>query len=137
MKILNKLKLNSGAIMSDVIVGIMIIIIFTGILTTGFYQIYKHNASIRINALGTSYAIKILEDIDKMTYEEVNNELNNNINQKYNIDENYKVKLEIENYNKDDDKKEDIIKIVKLRIEYKVFDADEVYEVQRLKIKEM
>ena len=134
---MEKFKSNKAATMADVIVGILIMIIFTGILTNSFYRIYKHNISIRMNAMAIDYAVKILEDIDKISYEEVNNSLNNLLKEKYNMNDNYTTHLEIENYNKDNDTKEDIIKIVTLTINYNVLNENQTYKVKKLKIKEM
>ncbi len=111
--------------------------LFTGILTTTFSGLYKNNIHIKMNAIAADYAIKILEDIDKMPYEEVDNTLNEEISKKYEDYKNYEAHLDIENYNKDDESKEDIIKIVKLTIKYKVIDSNEEYVVKKLKIKEM
>lgn len=137
MNILNKLKLNIGATLTDVVVAMLIIMLFTGILTTTFSNIYKNNIHIKMNAIAVDYAIKILEDIDKMPYDEVNMSLNEQITKKYGDYNNYRAHLDIENYNKDDESKEDIIKIVTLTIKYKVLEADEQYVVKKLKIKEM
>ncbi len=137
MNILRKIKSNKAATMADVIIGMLILIIFTGILTTSFYQIYKHNISIRINAIAVDYAIKIFEDIDKMQYEEVENNLNNNLRENYDIKDNYQINLVVQNYNQEDKTKEDIIKIITLNIKYKSVDESETYTVKKLKIKEM
>ena len=137
MNILNKFKLNTGATLTDVVIAMLIIMLFTGILTTTFSGLYKNNIHIKMNAIAADYAIKILEDIDKMQYEEVDNTLNEEISKKYEDYKNYEAHLDIENYNKDDDSKEDIIKIVKLTIKYKVIDSNEEYVVKKLKIKEM
>lgn len=136
MKILEKIKSDNASTMTDVTVGILILIIFTGILTSSFYNIYKHNISIRMDAIANDYAIKILEDIDRMKYDEVSNELNNVLVEKYSIDQKYNATLEIKNYNEEDNTKEDIIKIVKLTIKYKLNDEDKVYTIEKLKIKE-
>ena len=137
MNILNKFKLNTGATLTDVVIAMLIIMLFTGILTTTFSGLYKNNIHIKMNAIAADYAIKILEDIDKMPYEEVDNTLNEEISKKYEDYKNYEAHLDIENYNKDDDSKEDIMKIVKLTIKYKVIDSNEEYVVKKLKIKEM
>ena len=134
---MEKFKSNKAVTMADVIVGILIMIIFTGILTNSFYRIYKHNISIRMNAIAIDYAVKILEDTDKISYEEVNNSLNNLLEEKYNMNDNYTAHLEIENYNKDNETKEDIIKIVTLTINYNVLNENQTYKVKKLKIKEM
>lgn len=134
---MEKFKSNKAATIADVVVGILIMIIFTGILTNSFYRIYKHNISIRMNAIAIDYAVKILEYTDKISYEEVNNSLNNLLKEKYNMNDNYIAYLEVENYNKDNETKEDIIKIVTLTINYNVLNENQTYKVKKLKIKEM
>lgn len=133
---MKKLKSNRGATLTDVVVGLLILILFTGILTTSFYNIYKHNVLIRVNAIATDYTIKILEDIDRMKYEEVTNDLNNTINEKFYIKDGFNVKINVENYNKDDATKEDIIKIVSVTVNYEVVGEAHNYSVEKLKIKE-
>ena len=134
---MKKIRETRAATMTDVIMGVIILIMFTGILTTSFYNIYSHNISIRMSAIAVDYTIKILEDIDRMSYEEVTNNLNNTLSEKYDIKENYTINLDIENYNKNDETKQDIIKIVKVTVKYKVADQEEEYTVKKLKIKEM
>lgn len=131
------IKDKKGATMTDVIIAMLIILIFTGILTSGFYNIYKQNISIAKDAIVSRYCITILEDIDKMTYEEVTEELNDNLAEKYNIEEEYNVKLKIENYNQYDETKQDIIKIITLSIDYEILGNMQNYTVQKLKIKEI
>lgn len=136
MNLIKKIKSNKGVALVDVVTGMLILTLFIGILTTTFYQIYKYNMSIRLNAITVNYTIKILEDIDRMPYEKVTNELNNSLKEDYNIDDSYKVNLDIQNYNKDDETKEDIIKIVTVTIKYNGVDGEEQYTVKKLKIKE-
>lgn len=136
MNLIKKIKSNKGVALVDVVTGMLILTLFIGILTTTFYQIYKYNMSIRLNAITVNYTIKILEDIDRMPYEKVTNELNNSLKEDYNIDDSYKVSLDIQNYNKDDETKEDIIKIVTVTIKYNGVDGEEQYTVKKLKIKE-
>ena len=121
MNLIKKMKSNRASTVLDVVTGMIILTLFIGILTTTFYQIYKYNMAIRLNAVAVNYTIKILEDIDKMPYEEVINELNNSLKQ---------------NYNKDDASKEDIIKIVTITTNYNGVDGQEQYTVRKLKIKE-
>ena len=134
---MKKFKENRAATMTDVVMGVMIFIMFTGILTSGFYNIYRHNSAIRLNAIAVDYAVKILEDIDRMTYEEVTNDLNNELDEKYGIKGSYKVSLDVKNYNEDDEQKQDIIKIVNVTVKYNVAKKEEEYTVKKLKIKEM
>ena len=137
MKIFNKFKEYKGVTLTDVVIGMMILIMFTGILTTSFYNIYKNNVIARYDAMVLDYAIKILEGTDKMTYEEVTNDLSNSLNIIYNIPDDYKITLNVENYNKDDNTLSDIIKIVTLNIEYEVYGETKTYSVSKLKYKEI
>lgn len=137
MKFFKNVEKNKGAALSDVVIAILIMILFLGILTSGYYNIYKNNISIKREAIATDYAIMILEDIDKMSYEDVTEKLNLDLDNKYNILDDYTVYLNIENYNENDSSKQDIIKIVTLNIQYKDVDDDINYTVQKLKIKEL
>ncbi len=133
---MQRVKSNKGATITDVVTGILILILFTGILTTSFYNIYKHNVLIKYNSMAVDYTIKILEHTDRIKYEEVTNDLNNIIKEKFNIQDGFNVKLDVQNYNKDASEKEDIIKIVKVTVNYKVAGEEYKYSVQKLKIKE-
>lgn len=137
MEVLKKMKSNRGVTLTDVVVAILIMIIFTTILTSSFYNVYKYNISIRKNAIAVDYAVKILEDIDKMPYEDVTNDLNNTLTQNYNMQENYTASISVTNYNSIYSSKEDIIKIVTVNINYNFDNQTETYAVQKLKIKEM
>ena len=132
----NKLKEDKAITLIDVIMGLAILLLFTGILTSGFYQIYKYNASIRLDAIVVNYSISILEDIDKLSYDEVTEDLNENINERYEIPEEYKIELDVEKYNKDHVEREDLIKIVTLNIEYQGLDGIKTNTVRKLKIRE-
>lgn len=137
MEFFKKAKSNKGVTMTDVVIGMLILIIFTGILTSSFYKIYSYNLLIRMNAIAVDYTIKILEDIDKMKYEDVTEDLNNTLIADYNIMDNYDVSVKIENYNKDDETKKDIIKIVTVDVKYDLKGDQKTYSVSKLKIKEM
>jgi hypothetical protein len=136
MKFIKKLKKNNGVSLLDVAVGLIILIMFTGILTTSFYKIYLYNISIRMNAIAVGYCIQIAEDIDQKKYEEVDNSLNDTLKDDYGIPDLYTINLEIENYNKDDPEKQDIIKIVDVEIEYKINNVEKTFGIRKLKIKE-
>lgn len=133
---MRRIKSDKGATITDVVTGVLILALFTGILTTSFYNIYKHNVLIKYNSQAVDYTIKILEHTDRIKYEEVTNDLNNIIKEKFNIKDNFNAKVEVENYNKEDEQKEDIIKIVKVTVNYKAAGEEHNYSVQKLKIKE-
>lgn len=131
------LRSNRAVTMTDLVTGMLILIIFTGILTSSFSQIYKNNIYIKLNGIATNYAIAILENIDKMPYEEVTEDINSTIREDYNINKNFNANVSVENYNSDKPEKEDIIKIVTVTINYNFNNTEDRYTVRKLKIKEM
>lgn len=131
------LKSNKGVTITDVIVAVIILSLFVGIIGNMFYQIARNSSFIRYNTIAVYYAIKIAEDIDIMSYEEVTNELNNNLTQKYQMPEGFNGILEVSKYNEEDLTKEDIIKKVKITINYTFLNEQRSYKIEKLKIKEM
>lgn len=136
MKELIKNKLNRGVTLTDLVIAILIIGIFTGILTNSFTKVYRNNIYIKENEQAQYYAIRTLEDIDRMPYKNVKSTLTEELTEKYNIDRNY-LSIDVENYNKDDQNKEDIIKIVTVTINYKVLNENRQYSIKKIKIKEI
>ena len=121
----------------DVVIGMLILCLFVGVIGGLFYQIGLNSKIMESNALATNYAIKIAEDIDKMAYDDVTNNLNSTLLTGYNIQDNFSVNIDVKNYNESDPSKEDIIKIVEITVNYNIFDRDEIYKVKKLKIKEI
>ena len=83
------------------------------------------------------YAIRIAENIDKMSYEEVTDNLNSDLTTEYQLPDGFTGKVEVENYNKYDTTKQDIIKKVKITINYTFLKEERNYQIEKLKIKEM
>ena len=131
------LKANRGVTTTDVVVAIIILSLFVGIIWNLFYQIAKNSNMVRYNTIAVYYAIKIAEDIDKMPYEEVTNNLNSDLTTEYQLPDGFTGKVEVENYNKYDTTKQDIIKKVKITINYTFLKEERSYQIEKLKIKEM
>lgn len=130
------LKANNGISMTDVIIAIIILCMFVGVIGNLYYQISLQSNFIRLNTMAVYYTVKIAEDIDKMPYEEVTNDLNTNIKTTYQIPDLFNATIEVQNYNEIDTTKEDIIKIVTIKIEYEFNKQTKYYEIEKLKIKE-
>ena len=130
------LKANNGISMTDVIIAIIILCMFVGVIGNLYYQISLQSNFIRLNTMALYYTVKIAEDIDKMPYEEVTNDLNTNIKTTYQIPDLFNATIEVQNYNEIDTTKEDIIKIVTIKIEYEFNKQTKYYEIEKLKIKE-
>lgn len=133
----NRLRSSNGMTMTDVIIAIIILCIFAGVVGNLYYQIVLNNNLIRFNAVAVYHVVRIAEDIDKMSYDDVNAEINNNIRENYQIPDLFNINLQVDNYNEQDKTKEDIIKIVTITAEYEVFGQKKQYEIKKLKIKEM
>lgn len=131
-----KIKSNSGFTMTDLVGAMIIFLIFSGLIVTAFYNSYVVNSKTKITASATNYSIQILEDIDKITYDEVQNGMENTYRQKFSIPNGYILKMEVTNYNEENEK-EDLIKNVKLTIEYKIAGDTEKIVINKIKVKEL
>lgn len=131
------LKANKGISMMDIVVAISILTLFVGVIGNLYYQVGLQSNMIHLNAIAVYYSIKIAENIDKIPYEQVTNDLNNTLKETYNINDSFNASIHVENYNKDDSSQKDILKIVTIKIEYKCFQETRAYELKKLKIKEM
>ena len=130
------IKSDFGFTMTDLVIAMIIFLIFSGLVVTAFYSSYVVNSKTKITASATNYSIQILEDIDKITYEEVQNGMENTYRQKFSIPDGYSLKMEVTNYNEGNDK-EDLIKNVKLTIEYKIAGDTEKIVINKIKVKEL
>lgn len=129
-----KFKSERGYTIQDLFIGCFIITIFIGLITTMMTYAYKTNMRTSIIAKITTYAVEILEDVDKISYEDAQTKDGDYYKSKFSIPDGYNVNLQFSDYGEDT---EDIIKIVSLTLSY-TFDGDTTeYKVQRLKIKEM
>ena len=134
---IKKLKANNGISMTDVIIAMLILCMFVGVIGNLYYQISLQSNTIRFNAIAVYYSVKIAEEIDRISYEDVTNGLNNTLKTDYEIPDLLNMTVDIQNYNAIDSSKEDIIKIVTIRAEYKVLNDEKFYEIKKLKIKEI
>ena len=100
-------------------------------------SVYKTNMKTRLTSQMATYAVQILEDIDKISYEEVNSDLSQTYASKFSIPSGYNIDIQVSNYGEGVKNVQDIIKIVKLTISYTLQGETEEFSVQKLKIKEM
>ena len=70
------------------------------------------------------------------TYEEVTETLNENIKSNYNLPDSFTANITVKKYNEEDTSKQDIIKIVTIKIDYNFMNETKSYELKKLKIKE-
>lgn len=140
MRVIDRLKQNKGISLTDVVIGVLILMLFTGVLTSAYYTIYMHNLDIRCDAIAANLAITVAEDIDKMMYEEVTEDLNSTMRERYDgIPDEYEITINVEKKYRAEDTEQlsDSIKLVKININYNILDREKTYSIQKLKIKEM
>lgn len=137
LKKMNKLKSEKGFTMQDLIAAILIFTIFTGIICTTMYKVYELNVRVSLTSQMTMYAVQILEDIDKISYEEAQTKTAEQYKEQFSIPAGFKVDLKFSNYKEGEENIQDVIKIVNLSISYDYLDSTENINIQKLKIKEM
>ena len=84
-KLYKKLKSDKGFTMQDVIIGLVILTIFAGTVASSYLAIYKVQAQTQATAVASLYGIQILENIDRISYEQVKNGMEANYKQIYGI----------------------------------------------------
>lgn len=131
------IKSEKGFTMQDLIIALFLLSIFVTFLSSMMYNVYVTNAKTNLTSQMATYAVQILEDIDKISYEEVNSDLAETYHSKFNIPQEYNIDLQISNYAEGTSNIQDVMKIVDLTISYQIQDDTEKFSVQRLKIKEM
>lgn len=130
------IKSNKGFTIADLAIALIVFVIFTGIIGTLFYSSFKINSQARISAVATNYAIEILEDIDKISYDDVQNGMESKYIEQFSIPEGYELSINVQKYNLGNDKV-DLIKKVKLTLSYGMMGDTEQIVIQRLKVKEI
>ncbi len=122
---------NKGFTMTDVVIALIIFTIFTGTIGSFMYASYKMNLQTKMSGSAVNYAMEILEDIDKIAYEEVTNGMESKYIQKYAIPSGFRLSIQVSNY-----KEEDIIKKVKVTVSYELAKNTQDIVIERMKIKE-
>ena len=135
---MKNIKSNRGVSITDVVIALIILTIFTGVIGNLIYQIAYNNAALRVNAIAADYAVIEAEYIDKIAYEDVqtSNEKITQINGE-NVLDAFTIKLDVEDYKANDETKQDIIKKVTITVNYNILKDEKSYKIEKLKIKEM
>lgn len=135
-KLIN-LKQNKGFTMQDLIIAFGIILVVGGTIGTTYLAIYSIQIETKKDAIATLYAIQITEYIDKISYEEVIEGMDTEaIKQEFNISNKYEVNINVGNYEQDG-KNLDMVKKVRIEINYTFDNQERKIVFNRLKIKEL
>lgn len=130
------IKSEKGFTMQDLIGAVIIFVMFMGVISAMMNVVYKLNLKIRMTAYATNYAIAILEDIDKISYDNVQNSLASSYKEKFKIPDGFNVNLEIEEIT-NTKLISGKIKKVKLRISYSLQNETEDLFIEKYKVKEI
>lgn len=142
-----KLKGQKGIVVSDAIIAILIILLFTGLIATLITNIVLESTKIKMNSQQMDFAIEILEYVENMPYESVTaNNLIDYVNGKGveyvsagttvdSLTTPYKIGIEVEKYNETEGNRDklDIIKIITLTIENNLEDKSFSTTISRVK----
>lgn len=134
IKSINKIKAKRGFTTADIVISVIIIMLFIGIITTLYYNFYITTSSKNRNAMATNYLIDIIEEAKILKYEDIDEESIQNIIINANIPESYAITASIQKYNETEGNtdKIDLIKILKVNVEYSVGDKTEKIEISTL-----
>lgn len=156
-----RFKGNKGFVASDVLIAILIIMLFSGLIASVSYNIYLANSNVKRMSKANGYISEVFEYANKIYYEDVTEKnLTEYFNNKYyysegklpkekpeaKISENsdeildtpFKISLDITNYNETEGNtdKLDLVKQIKMTVEYVIGNKHQKIEMTTLKKRE-
>ena len=131
-KLQKKIKSNKGFTIQDIIVAMTVLVLFTGIIGGSIVAIYKVQAETKLSSSATLYAIQIIENIDKISYDDVKDGDLRTWRTDYGIPAIMNIDLNVSQYNEND-----TIKLVKLTISYEFSGETQTLVLEKLKTKEI
>ncbi len=138
-KIKDQLKSNRGFTIQDLVFAIMILMIFIGVIAGMYISVYRMQADTQIDSIATIYGIKMLEYIDKISFDEVTEsnkfKLINKMKEDFSIPDKFNVTLDIQKYTPEWYNK-DYVRKVTLSIKYLTGDTESELKFNRIKVKE-
>ena len=131
----DKLKRKDGITGIDISVSILIITLFTGVISGLLYNIYLTSMNVTRTAIASNIAIDLLEYAQELDYEDVGSDLviryEQNIGQ---VPNGYTCTSTVTKHSTLLNEKEDIIKIIEVNIEYSVGKMQEQLILKTLKV---
>ncbi len=152
---MKNLKKNNGFTQADIVISIVILMLFTTLVSALFYNSYISSIKSKRHSEATTYLSKIFESTELISYDNLENEIIDVINKidsdklsgtivengnsQANLSTPYKAEVEIMNYNQMEGNtdKEDLVKQITVTIKYNSRkDKEETVTAKRLKTKE-
>lgn len=137
-KITKKIIANKGFTTTDIVISIIIIIIFVSIITTLFYNFYLSTSAKNRNAIALNCIIDVIEEAKMLNYDELDQtkiqDLLGILKSNKTIPNGYEVSVNVQRYNEleGNNTKKDLIKILKVKVEYLVGQKNEKIEISTL-----
>ena len=131
-------KNNKGFTTTDIVIAIIIIVLFSSIIATAYYNYYLSVTSKNSTAIATNCIIDVIENVEMMNYDDVTIEsVNSKIQELYNnktIPQQYTITANLQKYNETSGNtdKEDIIKILTVKVNYQLAKRTNELEIRRL-----
>ena len=148
----NVLTKENGFSTMDVLIAVMIIALFSSIVITFGYKIYLVNVTVARANTANGYAIAMLEQIDKMYYDEVTAgnligmfssdekvSIKDANNEEQLLETPYKIEIKIQNYQElmnDGREYLDLVKKITINVKYNVGNQEKNIEIARVKARE-
>lgn len=133
---------NKGFTTAEIIISIIIIILFTSVIVSAYYNYYISVQSKNRKTIATNIIIDIIENVEIMKYDDVNQDsINILIEELKNngtiFKTGYTVTATLQKYNEieGNQDKQDLIKILNVKVEYLINNIRQTNEVTRLIIK--
>lgn len=152
---MKNLKENKGFTQADIVISIVILMLFTTLVTALFYNSYVSSIKSKRHSEATTYLSKIFESTELISYDNLENEIIDVINKidsdrlsgtivenentQKNLSTPYKAEVEITNYNQMEGNtdKEDLVKQITVTIKYNYRKGkEETVTAKRLKTRE-
>ena len=154
---LKKIKKNNGITQMDLTIAVIVIVLFVSVISTLFYNVYIRGQAVKRSSEANGLIVQILESISAIPYDDIVIEedgssiitLLDNIGiEKQSIENSvytgkisgYTITVKVEKYidleqNKDKLDLEDVIKIITVKVGYKVSDNINQIEISTVKTK--
>ena len=132
------MRSEKGFTTADIIVSLMVIVIFVGIIASGYYNYYLASTGISRSSAALSYTIDVIETVEEMNYADVTEQsVNEKIQQLYSsnaIPEGYEISATVQKYNETSGNtaKRDLIKTLTVTVRYELGKKTEQIQISRL-----
>ncbi len=121
------LKSNKGVAGTDIVIAIIILIIFTTLAITVFYNIYVSSMASSRRSQATNYAVNILEFAERASYTELEDDITSYI-QEMNVRNGYEIEWNITEARDE----ADLVRNLKVAVTYKVRGQARTIELETL-----